>query len=218
MKKGILVAIILAIITYLVITQGTKLISNNLEENEVPALDFSAGISDKKDTNSVETKNETDNSTEELTKPVLENVVAVDGDKVTLNQTDDKKDLKQENNSKAEIKTDAVKNETKDNNNQKQENIQPKEEPKNKNDDEFYDTSDRDPFAEEQHKSNVPLVLVDDKGNEMQPETVYWDEESGRGTLDPSGYIPEGLPPGAVFVSEITPEEEARLREEFNVE
>ena len=52
----------------------------------------------------------------------------------------------------------------------------------------------------------------------MQPETVYWDEERGQGTLDPSGYIPEGLPPGAVFVTEITPEEEARLREEFNVE
>lgn len=85
------------------------------------------------------------------------------------------------------------------------------------NDDEFYDTSDRDPFAEEQHKSDVPLVLVDKDGNEMEPATVYWDEESGRGTLDPSGYIPEGLPPGAVFVAEITPEEEARLREEFGV-
>lgn len=84
-------------------------------------------------------------------------------------------------------------------------------------DDEFYDTSTRDPFAEEQHKSDVPLVLIDKDGNEMEPETVYWDEESGRGTLDPNGYIPEGLPPGAVFVAEITPEEEARLREEFGV-
>ena len=84
-------------------------------------------------------------------------------------------------------------------------------------DDEFYDTSTRDPFAEEQHKSDVPLVLIDKDGNEMEPETVHWDEESGRGTLDPNGYIPEGLPPGAVFVAEITPEEEARLREEFGV-
>ena len=84
------------------------------------------------------------------------------------------------------------------------------------NDDEFYDTSDRDPFAEEQHKSNVPLVLVDKDGNEREPETVYWDE-SGRGTLDSDGYIPDNLPPGAVYVCEVDDDELARIKEEFGV-
>lgn len=82
---------------------------------------------------------------------------------------------------------------------------------------EIFDSTTKDPFAEDQHKSDVPLVLIDSDGNQREPETVYWNEEKNQGTLDPGGYIPDGLPPGAVYVCDVTDEELERIKEEFNV-
>lgn len=188
MKKLLIIVAILAVAAYLLIT----LIPKRPGEENTSTSDFSTPIVENKKNDNKELESD------EKDETIIDNDVSSEEEQTNENVA--KEDVQ-------EGKQETIVNSNDD-----------KTTEEKQNEDEFYDTSDRDPFAEEQHKTDVPLVLVDKDGNEMQPETVYWDEESGRGTLDPSGYIPEGLPPGAVFVSEITPEEEARLREEFNVE
>lgn len=204
MKKVLIIAIISVISAYLLV----KLIPNNLQEDSVPPLDFSNQITneeEKVDDNKLE-----DNVKEEI---VIENEDSLIEETVGEEQT---KEVVQKD--KQEIKKNES-NDKKETNKQIEEKTAKQEqENKEQKEDEFYDTSDRDPFAEEQHKSDVPLVLIDKDGNQMEPETVYWDEESNRGTLDPSGYIPEGLPPGAVFVCEVDDDELERIKEEFGVE
>lgn len=157
----------------------------------------------------VESKDKEDVKQEDSTQDkdvVEEDKTIVNKESKTISK-DDKK-VSKDNSKKNTVSNDKEDKSTEDN--KSKEDSKPKE-------DEFYDTSTRDPFAEEQHKSNVPLVLVDKDGNEREPETVYWDEERNQGTLDPNGYIPEGLPPGAVYVCDVTDEELERIKEEFHV-
>lgn len=199
MKKIVIITLCLIAVgfaAYFVISGNNNQIVDNPEEADTQSLNES-------DSNSKEsiTKDEKNDVTLSSDGEIIENNENNGTNSIDV-ATKDKEDEELEDKSLEDKNEDVV-----ESNNDKG----------SSKDDEFYDTSTRDPFAEEQHKSDVPLILIDKDGNEMEPETVYWDEESGRGTLDPNGYIPEGLPPGAVFVAEITPEEEARLREEFGV-
>lgn len=199
MKKIVIITLCLIAVgfaAYFVISGNNNQIVDNPEEADTQSLNES-------DSNSKEsiTKDEKNDVTLSSDGEIIENNENNGTNSIDV-ATKDKEDEELEDKSLEDKNEDVV-----ESNNDKG----------SSKDDEFYDTSTRDPFAEEQHKSDVPLILVDKDGNEMESETVHWDEESGRGTLDPNGYIPEGLPPGAVFVAEITPEEEARLREEFGV-
>lgn len=199
MKKIVIITLCLIAVgfaAYFVISGNNNQIVDNPEEADTQSLNES-------DSNSKEsiTKDEKNDVTLSSDGEIIENNENNGTNSIDV-ATKDKEDEELEDKSLEDKNEDVV-----ESNNDKG----------SSKDDEFYDTSTRDPFAEEQHKSDVPLVLIDKDGNEMESETVHWDEESGRGTLDPNGYIPEGLPPGAVFVAEITPEEEARLREEFGV-
>lgn len=207
MKKVIIMVVILAVVTVLLLTQQTKIVSNKNNEINTSNSEFEPSLINTGE--GVDEVNKTiDDTIEKVSEEITEksNEITNHTDSEIINdgpKESEKEEISTVNNEVEDIET--------------YENIEEesKEEIQQQNDDEFYDTSDRDPFAEEQHKSDVPLVLVDKDGNEMQPETVYWDEETGRGTLDPNGYIPEGLPPGAVFVCEVDDEEVARLKEEF---
>ena len=200
MKKGIIIVVIIIAAIYLLISQGIALPFNDKNKNDTQTSNLTSN------TNTITKKIDEEKNIEE---DVKENVVE---DNVEKENTSDTIENKSENTtpSKKEQTTTIQTN----NENNKEVKVEKKQK-KEPNNDEFYDTSDRDPFAEEQHKADVPLVLYDKDGNEAQPNEVYWDEESGRGTLDPGGYIPEGLPPGAVFVCEVDEEELERLKEEF---